>query len=234
LSDPGTLRVSSSSFNEQPGFDGASENHHVSLPAQGIFAIADGIGGAGPGKQAASLACAAAVEFLQREARDREATLPFVLRSYLSLPANVLFNSVVHANRKLLTANEKRNVHEKGAASIIAGFVDRRTLALASVGSLSAWLERDGRVEELLRPRTWGRLQDPRPARGGWLHRLPLVALGVTADLEPEILEFRVQSGDRVHVGTCPSVGSNKTEEYQSDGQPPALPEEAILVWSFE
>ncbi len=234
MSEPAMIRVAASNFSERPGFDGVSENHHVSLPSQGILALADGLGGTTAGRQAASLACASVVEFLQREARDQEATLPFVLRSYLSLPANVLFNALVHANRRLLAVNADRGVHEKGAASIVAGFVDRQSLALASVGSVSAWLEREGRMEELLRPRTWGRLQDPVRPPPGWMSRIPLSALGVVADLEPEIIEFRLRPGDRVHIGTGVSAGIDNVQEFQYDMAESGAPEKATLTWGFE
>src|SRR5690348_26492 len=82
-----------------------------------IFVVADGFGGPVPGAEAAKAACEAVRSFLFKEAGDREATLPFVLRTYFSLAGNVLFNSLIHANKKLKDANRKKNVHEKGGAS---------------------------------------------------------------------------------------------------------------------
>lgn len=233
------IPVSKSSFEETAANDGLSENHHVSLPSRGIFVVADGLGGQVHGKAAAKLSCDGVVEFLTKEAGDREATMPFVLRSYFSLAGNVLFNAMIHAHRQVLTRNSERGVHEKGAASVIAGFVDRDILALASIGSCSAWLLRQGRLRELVSPRSWGRLVDPATlvgGGGGWMERIPLMALGVGEDLEPEILELRLKPEDQVWVGTHAPIGwinSNKNENLETLEANPQQLEVLSLTWEF-
>lgn len=221
-------------FEDKPASDGISENHHVSLPARGIFVVADGVGGPVVGKAAARSACEGVVEFLVREAGDREATLPFVLRSYFSLAGNVLFNSIIHANRRVLDANGSRGVHERGAASVVAGYLDRDILALASVGSVSAWLKRGGEYTELVTPRSWGRLVDPsRTHPSGLAGVLPLMALGVGEDLEPEIVEIRILPGDELWVGTQGPVGLNKIELFQGFDSQGSQGEAFWLNWAF-
>ncbi|MBU6376876.1 MAG: SpoIIE family protein phosphatase, partial [Bdellovibrionales bacterium] len=134
---------------------------------------------------------------------DLEATMPFVLRNYFSLAGNVLFNAVIHANRKVLQENKSKNVHEKGGASLIAGFLDGDLLALANVGSCSAWLFREGRVCDLVMPRSYGRLVDPFEGGRSIPHiQAPLMAMGMSEDLEPEICEYRVRSGDWLLLAT--------------------------------
>ncbi|MDR3607445.1 MAG: protein phosphatase 2C domain-containing protein [Oligoflexia bacterium] len=163
-----------------------------------IFVIADGFGGPQPGATAAKTSCEAVQGFLCREAGDEDATLPFVLKSYFSLAGNVLFNSLVHANRKVQALNKGKGVHERGGASVLAGFMDDDLLALANVGACSAWLFRDGKSRELVTPRTLGRLQDPF-AEGAQIDptlQVPLSAVGIKDDLEPEIFEVRVRPGD--------------------------------------
>lgn len=221
-------------FEDRPAPDGHSENHHVSLPARGIFVVADGVGGPVAGKSAARSACEGVVEFLVREAGDRDATLPFVLRSYFSLAGNVLFNSIIHANRKVLDANGTRGVHERGAASVVAGYLDRDILALASVGSVSAWLRRGGEYSELLTPRSWARLVDPsRTHSGGIAGALPLMALGVGQDLEPEIVEIRVLPGDELWVGTEGPPGIKKSDFFHGLEPDPSQGEVFWLNWVF-
>jgi PPM family protein phosphatase len=160
---------------------------------KGIFVVADGFGGAGSGALASKTACNEIERFLFKEARDLDATLPFVLRSYFSLAGNVLFNALIHANRKVLALNKGKNVHEKGGASAIAAFLDGDLLAIANVGSCSASVVRDGKTQELVTPRSYGRLVDP---FGDSKVDAPLMALGMSEDLEPEIFEYRVKSGD--------------------------------------
>lgn len=168
------------------------------LDEKGLFVIADGFGGSA-GKNAADLACASIQEFLEREARDEEATLPFIIRSYYTLAGNVLFNSILHANKVLNKLNESKNVFQKGGATCLAGYLDGDLMALASVGDCGATLIRNGRAQELVNPRSLSRLNDPMDQaefEGKIKNRIPLAALGMFEDLEPEITEFRVQAGD--------------------------------------
>jgi len=176
------------------------EDAVLSSPEKGIFVVADGFGGPLPGAAASKNACEAVRGFLIKEAGDLEATMPFVLRSYYSLAGNVLFNALIHANRRLLTENQQKGVHERGGASVLAGFVDGNLLALANVGVCTAWLFRDGKAKELVMPRTYDRLYNPF-AQGDAREMnsapgVPLTALGISEDMEPEIFEYRVQSGD--------------------------------------
>jgi serine/threonine protein phosphatase PrpC len=164
--------------------------------AKRIFVIADGFGGSGPGAAAAKTACEAVQLFLAHEGGDLEATMPFVLRSYFSLAGNVLFNALIHANRKVRALNQGKGVHERGGASVLAGYMDGDLLALANVGACTVWLIRGGQARELVVPRTLARLQDPFNDHPDPALRVPLAAVGFKEDLEPEIVECRIRAGD--------------------------------------
>ncbi|OFZ79159.1 MAG: hypothetical protein A2583_00510 [Bdellovibrionales bacterium RIFOXYD1_FULL_53_11] len=177
----------------------------VALAARekGVFIVADGFGGAPSGCEAARIACDSVKGFLEKEAGDLEATLPFVLRSYFSLAGNVLFNALIHANRKVNAYNKGRNIHEKGGASVLAGYIDGTLLALANVGGCRAWMLRDGRImPELVVPRTYGRLLDSSHPGGGNEGGVPMMALGIADDLEPEIFEYKLHRGDWLVLST--------------------------------
>jgi len=178
------------------------EDRILSLPREKILVLADGFGGPVAGAGAADRACSAVHQFLVHEAGDLEATLPFVMRSYFSLAGNVLFNAIVHANRLILGSNVGKSVHEKGGASVAAAFLDGEVLSIASVGACSAWFLREERMTPVLIPRTWGRLLDPSQGGSSPEARLPLMALGISEDLEPEVVEVRVQPGDRLWLGS--------------------------------
>ncbi len=162
----------------------------------GIVMVADGFGGPQAGTLAARAACDSVAGFLVKEAGDEDATLPFVIRSHFSLAGNVLFNALVHANRRVLKENRSRNVHEKGGASLVAGFIDGNLLSLANVGSCGAWLVRDGRLASLVTPRSYARLLDPMSRKVPPGHDAPLTSLGTSDDVEPEIFEYRLRKGD--------------------------------------
>lgn len=177
----------------------SQEDYALAIEDKGVFAVADGFGGPKPGSEAARTACESVRDFLVREAGDLDATLPFVLRQYFSLAGNVLFNALIHANRKVTALNRSKSVHEKGGASVVAGFLDGDLLALANVGSCTAWLLRGGDAVELVVPKTYARLWNPFDApdlSGAESRNIPLMALGITDDLEPEIVECRVRPGD--------------------------------------
>jgi serine/threonine protein phosphatase PrpC len=174
----------------------AQEDHVLVDRDRGIFVVADGFGGPIPGAAAAKTACEAVRSFLFKEAGDLEATLPFELRTYFSLAGNVLFNSLIHANRKIAALNQGKDVHEKGGASVLAGFIDGDLLAIANVGVCSAWLVRNGQAVELVMPRSFGRLCDPFAQEKSTDWQIPLIALGMSSDLEPEIFEYKIKVGD--------------------------------------
>ncbi len=165
---------------------------------RGLFVVADGFGGSGVGSQVSQTACEAVLGFLEKEAGDVEATLPFVLRSYFSLAGNVLFNALIHANRKVSLLNRGKSLNEKGGASVLAAFLDEDLFAIGSVGGCTAWLIRNGQSTELVAPRTYARLCDPFDTDPDPQMAAPLMAMGMSDDLEPEIIEFRVKPGDQV------------------------------------
>jgi serine/threonine protein phosphatase PrpC len=214
----------------------AQEDFVLAVQEKGIFVVADGFGGPGPGALAARTACEAVRGFLIKEAGDEDATLPFVLRSYFSLAGNVLFNALIHANRKVTALNQGKDVHERGGASVLAGYLDGDLLALANVGGCAAWLIRQGRGAELVVPRTYGRLVDPftrfEPRDGASeAMNAPLMSVGTAEDLEPEILECRVRPGDWLlfHTDGIGEAVRARVAELQARGQAPAQAAEALI-----
>jgi serine/threonine protein phosphatase PrpC len=182
------------------------EDAAVHVPERGIFVVADGFGGGTPGVEAAKLACESVREFLETEAGDLEATLPFVLRRYFSLAGNVVFNAILHANRKLVERNRKEGA-DHGGASVAAVFADGDLLAIANSGACSARVIRKGESRSLVRPRTLQGFSDPFSKPSVQEPLVPLTGLGLTEDLEPEIVETRLQAGDWVliHTGVMPN-----------------------------
>lgn len=188
-------------FSSQGGAP-SQEDYVIGKQDRGVFAVADGFGGSGPGARASKTACESVVHFLEREAGDLEATLPFVLRSYFSLAGNVLFNALIHANQEVLSLNKKKSMNEKGGASMVAAFLDEGLFALANIGSCSAWLIRGGSAREIVTPRSYARLSDPFAVDPAPEQSAPLMAMGVSEDIEPEIFEFKVNEGDWVLLHT--------------------------------
>ena len=187
---------------QSSGTSGAQEDCFVFNQNKSVFALADGFGGAPTGEKAAQTSVKAINEFISQEARDPDATFPFVLRSYYSLAANVLFNAVLYANRKLLSDNGVKSLNERGGASAVTGFCDGDLLALASVGAVQAYLSRNGLARPLTTPRTYERLHDWVQISEAAHSAIPLTALGIASDLEPEIVEVRLKAGDHLWLAS--------------------------------
>lgn len=166
-------------------------------PHRGIFILADGFGG-GAGQHVAQLAVQSVRQFLEQEAGDLDATLPFELRSYYSLAGNVLFNAVAYANQKVMQFNASRPAAERGGASLLAGYVEGRLLALANVGATQIVMSRGGVGRALVQPRTLAQQINPFGDETTPGALIPLMSLGTAKQLEPEITEVELKEGDQL------------------------------------
>jgi len=180
------------------GSQGFEEDAVAFNSEKGIFIVSGGFGGPTAGKKVAEISCEGVKEFLEHEGGDLDATLPFVLRKYYSLSGNIVFNSILHANQKIYSYNKDKNVHEKGGSSLVAAYLEGDLLSLANVGVTTAWLVRNGSIRQLIYPRSYGWLLDPfnKVSDQKTVHSVPLMSLGTTQDLEPEIIEVKIREGD--------------------------------------
>lgn len=217
------------------GDAGVQEDFVLARKERGLFVVADGFGGGEGGTRASRTACESVLSFLEKEAGDLDATLPFVLRRYYSLAGNVLFNALIHANRKVTAANKGKASNAKGGTSVLAAFLDEDLFALANVGGCSAWLMREGKITELVAPRTYARLIDPFVVDPHVDYAVPLMAMGMTEDLEPEIIEFRIRPGDWLLLQTD-GIRTEIREEFQrlQIESPGFDPEEFISARTFQ
>lgn len=168
---------------------------------RGIFILADGFGGSA-GKAVAKSAVQYVKQFLEQEAGDLDATLPFELRQYFSLAGNVLFNAISFANHKVIKLNEGRTWLNSGGASLIAGYLEGKLLSIANVGTNTVYLKRDGKIKEIVNPKSLGRQTDPFSVDADGKH-VPLMSLGTVKHLEPEMVEIEVQPGDEIIFQTA-------------------------------
>ena len=181
---------------------------------RGVFAVADGFGGKGLGNQAAKIACDATAEFLKREGGDEDATLPFEMRKYYSLTANILLNAVLHASRRVFQSKRV------AGCSLVSAYVEFNHCAIASIGTCSATLVREGKSQRIVVPQSYGRFLDP--TNESWVSGAdgmdaPMMALGVQEDIEPQLVEFRLHPGDLLVL--------------HSDGFSVDLQDQAIQAW---
>ena len=173
------------------------EDYFEVNPERGIFILADGFGGSA-GKLAAEIVVKSVKQFLEQEAGDLDATLPFELRPYYSLAGNVLFNAVSFANQKLIKAFADKSWLESGGASMIAGYMEGKLLAIANVGACSVFLSRGGKTKELVVPKTLARQVNPFEEGAHHSQGVPLMSFGSAKQLEPEVTEVELRAGDQL------------------------------------
>ncbi len=183
---------------------------------RGIFIIADGFGG-GLGRKAAELAVKSVRQFLEQEAGDLDATLPFELRPYYSLAGNVLFNAIAFANQKLLQMNQGQSWLDSGGASLLAGYVEGRLLALANVGTNRLHLKRGDQIKELISPKSLLSQVNPM-ANEGEGDDVPLISFGTAKSLEPEITEIELSESDQIFFQTSGVKEALRSRIFQLKG----------------
>jgi len=167
---------------------------------RGIFLLADGFGGT-PGRSAAELSVKSARQFMEQEAGDLDATLPFELRPYYSLAGNVLLNAIRFANEKVLLMNRDRSWEQSGGASLVAGYLEGRLLSIAQVGSCRIHLKRGEVIKELVAPRSLLSQVNPFLEEGEG-DAIPLMSIGTSKRLEPEISEIELRPGDEILISS--------------------------------
>lgn len=181
---------------------------------RGIFILADGFGGSN-GKIAAEIAVKAVRQFLEQEAGDLDATLPFELRPYYSLAGNVLFNAIAFANQKLTAFNKDKNWMNSGGASLIAGYLEGRLLSVANVGTCNLVLHRQGKSKEILVPRSLAKQVNPFADEMVHGAGVPLISLGTSRQLEPEVVEIEIREGDQLCFQTAPVEATLRDQLFQ-------------------
>lgn len=179
-----------------------NEDAYLAVPARQLFGVADGFGGNGIGDVAAKKCLEDVKYFVEHGLGDSEVTLPFIYRRYYTNGANLIFNAFLYANQQLHLENQQRHINARGGASVMFVFFEGRHMTLANVGSCGAYLVRKGQVQSLVKPRSYNHLKGV--FQGSWNLKwtFPLMAMGQSNDLEPEIVEFMVEKGDLIFLST--------------------------------
>lgn len=190
-------------FEVQKNYKNIREDFSLIDKERGILSFADGFGGEVAGLKASQIGCDSVHLFLGKEGGDREATMPFVLKAYYSLATNLLFNALIFANQKILHHFKDTHFLERGGCSQLAMYLDGSVLSIAVVGHMQAYLLRESehgevKVQKLIQPRTYHHMVDPLKEKTQDGFEIPLQALGIYEDLEPEMVEVHVRPGDRL------------------------------------
>jgi protein phosphatase len=121
------------------------------LPEEGLFCVADGMGGHASGEVAARIAVEEMAEFFRLTGRDGEATWPFAEERGRSYPENRLLAGIKIANLRILErAQADGGLQGMGTTLVCASFTGRgREVLVAHVGDSRAYLLRSGSLSQL-------------------------------------------------------------------------------------
>lgn len=179
-----------------------NEDAYLAVPERQLFGVADGFGGNGIGDATAKKCLEDVKYFVEHGLGDSEVTLPFIYRRYYTAGANLIFNAFLYANQQLFAQNKTRHINGRGGASMMFVFFEGRHMTLANVGVCNAFLVRRGRVQQLVRPRSYNMLKGTFQGSHNPKWAFPTMAMGQSNDLEPEIFEFGVEKGDLIIMAT--------------------------------
>jgi len=179
-----------------------NEDSLMANPEQGLFVVADGMGGHAAGEVASKVAVDSINEFVCLTGGDEEITWPFGLDEGISYDGNRLKTAIRYANRKVLDAVMEKAEYEGMATTVAAILVDGATVNLAHVGDSRVYLYRDGELKQLTSDHSWVNEQlesgiiSADQARSHPLRNVVTRALGGKADLQVDMQSHTLRAGD--------------------------------------
>jgi serine/threonine protein phosphatase PrpC len=171
-------------------------------PEQGLYVVADGMGGHAAGEVASKIAVEEIKGFVSLTAGNEEITWPFGLDESISYDGNRLKTAIRHANRKVLEATRESTELEGMATTVAAVLVDGDIANIAHVGDSRVYRWRGGQMTLLTSDHSWVNEQiqtgviSPEQARSHPLRNVVTRALGGRSDLLVDVRAVTMKDGD--------------------------------------
>jgi serine/threonine protein phosphatase PrpC len=130
-----------------------NEDAFLLLPEEGLFCVADGMGGHASGEVAARIAVEEMAEFFRLTGHDADATWPFAEDRKLRYDENRLLAGMKVANLRIVErARADDRLKGMGTTLVCAAFAgEGRELVVGHVGDSRAYLLRQGALTQLTR-----------------------------------------------------------------------------------
>jgi len=183
-----------------------NEDAYLLLPEEGLFCVADGMGGHACGEVAARIAVEEMAEFFRLTGRDDEATWPFAEERGRGYHENRLLAGIKSANQRVCErAQADQRLHGMGTTLVCASFpAEGGRLLVGHVGDSRAYLLRRGALRPLTRDHSL--LNDilrTRALSEEEIERFPhknviVRALGIRDLVDVDLAEVRLAEGDLV------------------------------------
>jgi protein phosphatase len=191
-------------------------------PSCGLFALADGLGGYNAGEVASVMAISAVLDRLSAALdASRGSDQPFA-------PDEAIYDTVGEINATIYNAALNSAAFEGMATTLVVAWFLGARLWIAHTGDSRLYRYRHGRLEQLTRDHSFSQelldagMVTEEEARLLPAKNLVTRALGAAADIEPEIQDVDVQSGDLLLMcsdGLTEMVGSYEIAGLLSIGE---------------
>jgi len=169
---------------------------------EGLFIVADGMGGHAAGEVAAKITVETIGEFIAATRQKEEATWPFRYDHQLEFNSNRLAIAIEKANERVMAAVAAQPWLKGMGTTVVAGLLNEKTLSLAHVGDSRAYLYRDGTLTRLTDDHSWVHEQveagilTEEEAKSHPLKNVVTRALGGGPSVSPDLQELSFRPGD--------------------------------------
>jgi protein phosphatase len=169
---------------------------------EGLFVVADGMGGHAAGEVAAKITVETIGEFIAATRQKEEATWPFKYNHELQFNSNRLAIAIEKANERVMSAVAAQPWLKGMGTTVVAGLLNEKILSLAHVGDSRAYLYRSGELTRLTDDHSWvheqvsaGILTEDE-AKTHPLKNVVTRALGGGPSVSPDLREMEFTPGD--------------------------------------
>lgn len=170
--------------------------------AEGLFIVADGMGGHAAGEVAAKITVETIGEFIAATRQKEEATWPFKYNHELHFNSNRLAIAIEKANERVMSAVAAQPWLKGMGTTVVAGLLNDKILSLAHVGDSRAYLYRAGELTRLTDDHSWVHEQvsagilTEEEAKTHPLKNVVTRALGGGPSVAPDLREMEFSRGD--------------------------------------
>ncbi|HEV2064955.1 MAG TPA: Stp1/IreP family PP2C-type Ser/Thr phosphatase [Thermoanaerobaculia bacterium] len=179
-----------------------NEDNYALDMDEGLFVVADGMGGHAAGEVASKITVETIAEFIASTRQKEEATWPFKYNHSLHFNSNRLAVAIEKANERVMAAVAAQPWLKGMGTTVVAGLLNEKILALAHVGDSRAYLYRDGQLSRLTDDHSWvheqvaaGILTEDE-AKSHPLKNVVTRALGGGPSVAPDLQELAFSPGD--------------------------------------
>ena len=196
------MQVDSGSLSDVGRKRKSNEDNYCANDQEGLYVVADGMGGHAAGEVASELVTATIEEFIKLTSSDADITWPFGVDEALTLSGNRLKTAIRYANRKLLERIKESAEYEGMATTVAAVLLEKDKANIAHVGDSRVYLIRGSEIRLLTNDHSWVNEQvmsgliDSEQARNHPLRNVVTRALGGKEGLEVDMQVLDLQDGD--------------------------------------